>query len=209
MKIPAPFVLLALAFATFSPVQVRAQAPAAAAEAAAQVEVTGVKFNSARFGGDVWLESEIDLMAKPGGRAGPGFVDRVRVTLSLGLEASDEKGAKRLVFYRANAEMIALEGGTKSTVRFFLPPEVVRRDRLRNDVKYYAVEIEAGGQPQTPTKPSVSSDFTSAEMVRNFLSKVTSESGQNEGILVPQHLSPFANDSQRRAPSVFRREAQR
>lgn len=187
-----------------------AQPAPPAAESVAQVDVAAVKFNAARGGGDSWLETEIDLNVKPGGRSVSGqFVDRVRVTLSLGVEATDEKGAKRLVFYRSSMETIALEGGAKSTVRFYLPPEVVRRDKLRADAKYYVVELEVNGQPQPPAKASVANDFTNIEMVKNFLTKVGAESGANEGVLIPQHLSPFAFDSQRRAPSVYRRESQR
>jgi hypothetical protein len=45
--------------------------------------------------------------------------------------------------------------------------------------------------------------------VKNFRDKAGSEAAINEGLLVPQHLTPFAQDPQRRAPTVFRREAQR
>ncbi len=177
---------------------------------AAQVEVAAVKFGAVRFNGENWFEAEVEVNVKPGGKAVSGqFVDRVRATLSLALEALDDRGAKRMTFYRSSVEAISLEGGTKSVFRFYLPPEVLRRDKLRLDVKYYAVELEAGGQPQPPARGSASSDFTSPESMRNFLAKVASESGQNEGVLTPQHLSPFALDSQRRAPSVFRREGQR
>lgn len=210
MKIPTAFALLALGLVSVSSIQVSAQpAPAAPAEGAAQVVVSGVKFGGARFGGDSWFEADVEVEVRPGGRAVSGqFVDRVRATLSLGLEASDEKGQKRMVFHRASAEAVTLEGG-KSNFRFYLPPEVVRRDKLRPDVKYYAVELEAAGQPQAPVKASASSDFTSAESIKNFLSKVGAEAGPNEGVMVPQYLSPFAFDSQRRAPSFLRRESQR
>lgn len=210
MKLPVSLALLSLALVSVTPLQIFAQpAPAATAEAAALVEVAAVKFGGARFGGDSWLEAEVEVNVRPGGRAVSGqFVDRVRLTLSLGAEATDDKGAKRMVFHRSSAEAITLEGG-KAFFRFYLPPEVVRRDKLRPDVKYYAVEIEAGGQVQPPVKASASNDFTSAESIKNFLSKVGAESGPNEGVLVPQYLTPFAFDTQRRSPSFVRRESQR
>jgi hypothetical protein len=212
MKIPAAFALLFLTLVSAAPLPLTAQTPsAAAAEAGAQVAVSSpVKFSGARFGGDNWLEAEVEVEARPGGRAASGqFVDKVRVTLSLGMEAADDKGAKRLVFHRSSAEAITLEGGTKAFFRFYIPPEIVRRDKLRPDVKFYVVEIEAGGQPQPPAKASASNDFTSMESIRNFLAKVSAEAGQNEGVMIPQYLSPFALDSQRRAPSFVRREALR
>jgi hypothetical protein len=205
-------VFLPLAVVSVASLPLNAQpAPAAApAEAIALAEVTAVKFAGARWGSDNWFEAEIEVTAKPGGRAVSGqFVDRVRVTLSLGVEASDEKGTKKMTFYRSSVEAITLEGGGKSTFRFYLPPEVVSRDKLRPDVKYYVVELEAGGQAQPAGRANASTDFKSAESVKNFLSKVSAEAGPNEGILMPQHLSPFAYDSQRRAPSVLRREGQR
>lgn len=206
MKIFA--LLFAFAFTVISPVHAQ-PAPQAQGDAA-QVEVVAVKFGAARINGENWFEAEVEVNVRPGGRSLSGqFVDRVRATLSLAMEAQDDKGAKRMTFYRSSVEAISLEGGAKSVFRFYLPPEVVRRDKLRPDVKYYAVELEVGGQPQPPSRGSASTDFTSPDSIRNFLSKAASESGQNEGILTPQHLSPFALDSQRRAPSVFRREGQR
>lgn len=212
MKIPSILVLLPLATVSVVSLPLIAQpAPATApAEAVALAEVTAVNFGGARWGSDNWFEAEVDVTAKPGGRAVSGqFVDRVRVTLNLSIESLDDKGAKRMSFYRSSVEAITLEGGGKSTFRFYIPPEVVSRDKLKPDVKYYSVELEAGGKVQPPSRASASNDFKSADSLRNFHSKVTSEAGPNEGILVPQHLSPFAYDSQRRAPSVLRREGQR
>lgn len=208
MKLFPFFFAFAAILTVVSPITAQ-PAPPAQGEAA-QVEVAAVKFGAARFNGENWFEAEVEVNVKPGGRAISGqFVDRVRATLNLALEALDDKGAKRLTFYRSSVEAISLEGGAKSVFRFYLPPEIVRRDKLRPDVKYYVVELEVGGQPQPPARGSASTDFTSPDSIRNFLSKASSESGQNEGVLTPQHLSPFALDSQRRAPSVFRREGQR
>lgn len=212
MKIPSILVLLPLVTVSVVSLPLIAQpAPAAApAEAVALAEVTAVNFGAARWGSDNWFEAEVDVVAKPGGRAVSGqFVDKVRVTLSIGIEAVDDKGAKKINFYRSSAEAITLEGGGKSTFRFYIPPEVVGRDKLKANVKYYAVELEAGGKPQAPTRANASTDFQSADSVRVFLSRVAAESGPNDGVLVPQHLSPFAYDSQRRSPSVLRREGQR
>jgi hypothetical protein len=174
-----------------------------------QLAVAGVKFGWARADGDNWLEAEVELEVRPGGKAVAGeFVDRVRTTLFLACEATNAKGEARTVFYRSSCEAITLEGG-KAQIRFYLPPEVVRRDKLRADVKYYAVDLEAGGEPQPPARGAISPELKSADRVKNFRDKAGSEAAINEGLLVPQHLTPFAQDPQRRAPTVFRREAQR
>jgi hypothetical protein len=213
MKRSVPLAMLSLAIVSAASLQTFAQpAPAAASEAAAApvlVDVASVKSSAVRVNGDTWHEFEIVLDVRPGGRPVSGqFVDRVRVTLNLGVEAVGEKGAKTLMFYRSSQEAISLEGG-RQTVRFYLPSEVVARDKLRPEPAFRVVELEVGGQPVPPSKAQVSDEFKNLDMVKNFLGKVSSEGAANEGILVPQHLSPFAFDSQRRAPSVIRRESQR
>lgn len=212
MKIPSILVLLALATVSIASIPMNAQpAPAAAADATV-VEVNSVKFNSVRWGPDSWLEAEVELSAKPGGRSVSGeYVERVRVTFNLGLDLGSEGGAKKRAFYRSSVEAVALEGGTRSVLRFYLPPEIVKRDRISSgdSGKHYVVEVEAGGKVMPPARGSVSSAIKSEESLRNFINLVASEGGQNEGVLVPQHLSPFAQDSQRRSPSVIRRDGLR
>lgn len=212
---PSPMknILVAFALASFvsvGSIQSFAQAPAAAEQAAAgQVEVGGIKFGAARFGSDSWMETEITLEVKPGGRAVANqFVNDVRVTLNLAFEAPDAAGGPPKIFYRGSATFISMEGG-RHAVRFYLPPEVVKRDRLRAPVKFYSVEIEAAGTAQTPGRASVASVFTSAASVQNFQSTVASESRANEGVLMPQHLTPFYFESSLRTPTAVRRESQR
>lgn len=174
-----------------------------------QVEVASVKFGAARFAGDNWFEADVELDVKPGGKPVSGeFVNKVRVTLTLGCDALDSKGAKRRDFYRSSAEMITVEGG-KANVRFYLPPELVKRDKLKIPVDFYVVELEAAGELQAPRKENASPKFVSADSVKNFMGLATSESGINEGLLMPQYLTPFAFDPQRRSPSFLRRELQR
>ncbi len=204
-----PFFIAALAILVFGiPLHSYCQ-PAPPPGPVPQVAVAGVKFGWARADGDNWLEAEVELEVRPGGKAVAGeFVDRVRTTLVLACEATNAKGEARTVFYRSICEAITLEGG-KALIRFYLPPEVVKRDKLRADVKYYAVDLEAGGDPQPPARGAISPELKSADRVKNFRDKAGSEAANNEGLLVPQHLTPFAHDPQRRAPTVFRREAQR
>jgi hypothetical protein len=216
MKIPSILVLLPLLALTSAPLTVSGQStpppPAASAEGGDHVEITGVKFAAARSPlGDTWLETEVEVTARPGGRAVMGeFVDNVRVILNLGFEIGDG-GSKKWAFYRANVEAVTLEGGVKSVFRFYLPPEVVKRDRLPSgdSGKHYVIEFEVGGRPIPPMKGSASAKFASEELRRVLLGKVAAEGTRNEGVLVPQHLSPFALDSQRRSPSIVRRDGAR
>ncbi len=180
-----------------------------ASVAVVEAEVSAVKFSAARFGSDAWFEADVEVEAKPGGKLVAGqFVNRVRVTLSVGMEGTDEKGAKTINFYRATAEALTLEGG-KSNFRFYFPPEIVKRDKLRTPVTYYAAEVEVAGKAQEPAKTSFSNAITSAASLQNFISKAAAESVANDGLLIPQFLTPFAADTQRRAPTFARKEALR
>lgn len=216
MKISTILVLLPLLALASAPMTVSAQSspvPAAgSAEGGDHIEVTGVKFAAARSSlGDTWQEVEVDVVARPGGRAVMGeFVDNVRVILSIGYESGDG-AAKKWSFYRASAEAVGLEGGAKSVFRFYLPPEVLKRDRVPSGDagKQFVVEFEVGGRPTPPMRGSASAKATNEDARRNFLSKVAAEGARNEGVLVPQHLSPFALDSQRRSPSIVRRDGSR
>ncbi|MBC8008729.1 MAG: hypothetical protein H7067_01370 [Burkholderiales bacterium] len=178
---------------------------------AVQIEVASVKFGSARAdgGGDYWMESIIELNVKPGGRQVSGeFLNRVRVTLNLGCTLGGAGAEKTYSFYKASGEMIAVEGG-KAFVRFYLPPEVVKRDKLRGDPEFYLVELEVAGESQKITLNNTSKGINAAETLASFKGKISSEAAANEGVLMPQYLTPFASDSRRPSPTFLRREAQR
>ena len=215
MKISSILVFSPLLALAAAPMPAQAQ-PASVINGSAEqvdlIEVTEVKFLGAKIlSGDTWLEMSVEVAAKPGGRSISGeFVDKVRVTLNLGLE-SGEGAAKKWAFYRSSAEAVSLEGGAKAIFRFYLPPEVLKRDRvsLGEANKLYVVELEAAGKPVQTSRAGVSAKITSEDARRVFLSRVVAEGSRNEGVLVPQYLSPFAHDAQRRAPSVVRRDGQR
>jgi hypothetical protein len=210
MKNPLLSSLLAACLAvSLFPIHSAAQsgpAPAPVVEA----EVGAVKFSSVKFGSDTWLEADVEIEAKPGGKLVAGqFVDRVRVIITIGMDSTDEKTGKPVrLFYRSAAEALTLEGG-KSDFRFYFPPEIVKRDKLRTPLNYYAVELEVAGKAQAASKASYSSTITSAASLQNFISKAANESVVNEGLLIPQFLTPFSIDAQKRAPAFSRKEAQR
>ena len=172
----------------------------------AEVEVTALKFNAIHQSNSqsVWYESDIELTARPAPENGK-FTGRVKVTLNVGIEASLPGGKKQINIYRASAELIALEAG-KSSVRFYLPPEIVKRDMVR-EAKYYFVELSLGGKPLPQTKTSVSfATLGSPAVLESFRSKVASDAAANDGMLLPQYLTPYMFDSSRPTPSFVRTE---
>lgn len=186
------------------PLSVQAQSAAPV-----EVEVSGVKFNYLRQPNSTsaWQEAEIELAAKPAG-AGKKFVNRVKVTFSMAVEPTAPGSAKTLDFYRSSAEIITLESG-RSFVRFYLPPDVVKRDGLRGDPKGWLVELSVGGTALPHARASGSTTITDRTALESFKSKVTSEAAVNEGVMMPQYLTPYAFDSSRPAPAFLRNEGSR
>jgi hypothetical protein len=183
---------------------------------AQEVEVTSVKFANVRVpanlsssggGPGTWLEADIALSVKPPAGSPGQMVSRVRVTLIVGFELPALAGGeRRLEHFRAEAECVALEAG-RADVRFYLPPEVVKRDQLHGDPKYWGVEITAGGKAMTAARTAYSTTLATPDARKNFQTRASQLAAPNDGILQPQFLTPFAHEYPRATPSFVRRES--
>lgn len=175
---------------------------------AQQVEVTSfrcVNLRAPNGSTGNWYEAAVALNAKTASGAPGQMVPRVRVTLTLGFELPALAGGdRRLEYYRAEAECVALETG-RSEVRFYLPPEVVKRDQLHADPKYWGVEIAVDGRQITPGRNNYSASLPGAEQRKNFQKKATAAAAATDGILLPQYLTPFVNEYPRATPSFVRK----
>ena len=149
-----------------------------------------------------WFEADVEIEVRsPGGRT--TFADRVKITLGLGIKSLD--GTYR--FYQSEAEAISLEVGP-AHFRFYLPPEIVRRDGLRPDVEFWRAEISAAGEAQPSSPRSHSPSLREAEHRENFQSKLAAEAPVRDGELLPQHLTPFAAQYRGATPSMLRKSRQ-
>lgn len=178
------------------------------------VEVAGVKFNPVRAGSGTWYETEVEIQARPGIAVdNKQFINRVKVTLNLGIFSVKAPAGSKVpdAYYRASAEAIAIEAtGGRSVFRFYLPPEIVKRDQITGDQKFYLIELFVDGKPLPLTKNHVpAATFSKPEIVESFRAKVTGEAGANDGILLPQYLTPFANAGSPPPPSFIRVESTR
>jgi hypothetical protein len=152
------------------------------------------------------LEAEIALNVKPPPGTPGQMVSRVRVSLLMGFELPALAGGeRRLEHFRAEAECVALEAG-RADVRFYLPPEIVKRDGLHGDPKYWGVEIAVAGRPIPAARGAYSATLPGAEQRKNFQSKGGQGAVANDGILLPQYLTPFVNQNSRNTPSFVRKE---
>jgi hypothetical protein len=178
--------------------------------AAEEVEVASVKFAAVRApnsAGGPWLETTVALEARPAAGAPGRMTGRVRVLLTLGFELPGAAGGgRRTEYYAAEAECVALEAG-RTEVRFYLPPELVKRDQLHGDPKAWSVEVTVGGRPQAPARSSASAALSEQpDARREFLARAGAGAAGNAGLLVPQYLTPFAGEYSRTTPSFVRRE---
>ncbi|HEY9250849.1 MAG TPA: hypothetical protein VIO38_17030 [Rariglobus sp.] len=175
------------------------------------IEVSNVKFNSVRSGSGAWYETEVELQPRPGVAAdNRQFINRVKVTLNLGIFSVKAPAGSRVpdTYYRASAEAVAVEStGGKSVFRFYLPPEIVKRDQITGDQKFYLIELFVDGKalPLTRNHFPIAS-LPKPEFVESFRSKVASEAGANDGVLLPQYLTPFAYAGSPPSPSFIRIE---
>ena len=177
--------------------------------AAQEVDVSSVKFANLRAPNGAtgnWLEADIALNVKPAPGSPGQMVSRVRVTLTLGCELPAVAGGERRTeYYRADAECVALEPG-RADVRFYLPAELVKRDQLHGDPKFWQVDVTAGGRAQTPGRASAAPALANADARKSFQSRATTGAAPNDGLLLPQFLTPFANEYPHATPSFVRRE---
>jgi hypothetical protein len=175
-----------------------------------EVEVSAVKFANLRAphgSSGNWYEATIALDVRPVPSTSGRMVARVRVTLTLGFELpAPPGGERRMEFYRAEAECVALETG-RSDVRCYLPPELVKRDQLHGDPKYWGVELAAAGRAIPAGRGSYASSLPAAEARKSFQTRAAAGAEINEGLLQPQFLTPFALEYARATPSFVRRES--
>jgi hypothetical protein len=203
LKRPAWVVASAMAFLfCFSVVTPRADAQSGGE--LPEVDVTTVSFRNVQpdNGGEGWLEAVVELNV--GGTPGAGVyarnVDRVRVTLSISIKTRDND----FDFFRATAEAVSLRAG-RASVRFYLPPEIVRREQINGTPHAYLVELAAKGRPLPAGSGNASSVLQSAEVISSFKDRVVRAAPLNDGILVPQYDSPFEHSYGNDTPSFVRR----
>lgn len=134
------------------------------------------------------------------------MVSRVKVALLVAFELpAPAGGERRLDFYRAETECVALEPG-RSDVRFYFPPELVKRDQLHGDPKYWGVELAVGGKVVPAGRGAYAATLTAMDARQNFQQRGGKAAAANDGLLQPQYLTPFANEYPRATPSFVRRD---
>ena len=78
---------------------------------------------------------------------------------------------------------------------------------LHGDPKYWGVEITVAGRAVPASRTAYATTLPGAEQRKNFQTRGTQAAAVNEGILLPQFLTPFMNEYPRATSSFVRRDA--
>lgn len=171
----------------------------------AGVEVHAVRFSLVRApgGGDPWYEAavELDVRGNPSATGlAARYVDRVQVNLALGVRRRDGE----FDFYRSSAETVTMETG-RAMVRFYLPPEITKREQLSGEPYAFAVDLAVATRPLPGGPAAVSTLLRTPDALRSFRDRVTRAAPQNDGVLLPQFETPFTALYAGDTPSFVRR----
>jgi hypothetical protein len=157
-----------------------------------EIEVAQVRFETVRGPqGASWYVAAIELGIKPGPANSSRHVSRVQVGLIVAFEATVGL-ERRWEVYQAEATAVALPQG-RAVLRFYLPPEIVQRDRLAGEPRYYLIDLGVAGRSLALRRAQVSSNLPNPEAVARFRERAAASLERNRGILRPQALTPFAH----------------
>jgi hypothetical protein len=195
-------------------------AQATKAEGAASkspVVVRSVHFDPVKIGGQKheWIRMQVELQAnfnpetkasaddKAGKKAAnKQWVDKIKVTATEIFKPLSAKDATEFSYYRASATVLTMEVNSTRSLYFYLPGDIVKRDRLKMQPDYYYVQLEVGGTevPLFNEAGRLSPDMQAA-VHKQFVNKQAFDGARdladrgvaaNAGMLRPQYLVPYA-----------------
>ncbi len=152
-----------------------------------------------------WLECSLQLEVRRDSsdrnRRNPDFIDGLVVNLMIGIEVEGRSGNQdRFDFYEAEAALVSLPEG-RHAVRFYLPPEIVERDRIGQEAHSYLIRLS---REDRTLHEVVSRELERSNVRESFLTRVDSDAPKNDGILLAQPNTPFVLAYPNDTPS-FRR----
>jgi hypothetical protein len=175
------------------------------------------QFELVKIGGQKngWIRMQVELQAnfnpetkvavedKAGKRpANKQWVDKVKVTVTQIYTPLGAANSTEYSYYRASATVLTLEVGSPRSVYFYLPGDIVKRDRLKMHPDFFYIQLEVGGNeiPIHNEAGRVNPDMLSA-VHKQFITKAQFELARdqadrgvsaNAGMLRPQFLVPYA-----------------
>ncbi|MBD5780586.1 hypothetical protein IEN85_13880 [Pelagicoccus sp. NFK12] len=158
---------------------------------ASEVEIVRVDFDLEQQDGarDPWYAISVVLSVAEGERGAEGnprFADDITVSLALATEVNRGSG-RAYEFYAAKADYPSLEVG-QHVARFYLPPEIVKRDRVRGEPFAYEIELLSREGLKFAL---VSPNLERPGALQSFRSKVAAGAAGSSELRL-QHQTPFA-----------------
>lgn len=221
---PLPVCLAAVACALVAPtLSAQVAPPAAPGSPTAEhcVAVKEVKFVQAKFSGPyAWnrVEVVVDPRANPDPKApNKRWIDKVKVTVTIGYKGEKSKTAEDWNYYRASATILTIEQNAPRSVFFYLPGDVVKRDMLRKEPDVYYVDVEVAGTAQAvfDARGALLADQKAA-VSKELLKKADYDGCKGfadrgvlntAGILRPQYLVGFYDKEWQFSPEFVREDA--
>lgn len=184
------------------------------------VVVRSVHFDPAKIGNqkNEWIRMQVELQAnfnpeakltaeekadKAGKKAAnKQWVDKIKVTVTQIYKPLSVKDAAEFSYYRASATVLTMEVGSPRSVYFYLPGDIVKRDRLKLQPDYYYVQLEVGGTevPLFSEAGRITPDMLAA-VHKQFVNKKDFDGARdladrgvaaNAGMLRPQYMVPYS-----------------
>jgi hypothetical protein len=157
------------------------------------VEVQNVTFRGIA---NDWVQVEVQLLVGENTSEGArdrNYIQNVGVELLLAYQR--DGGDANFDYYASEVEIVAMERGDRPNVYFFLAGPIVKRDRLpRGEPFAYLVNLTVNGADIPMGTRAVSSRIRGNEAAINSLRQnARSESGLNEGILMPSFFAPLGD----------------
>ena len=206
-----------LAFCLSVPLVIAQATRADGSSGKSPVSVRSIHFDPVKIGGQKndWIRMQVELQAnfnpetlvsaeeKAGKRAAnKQWVDKVKVTVTEIFKPLGAKEATDFSYYRASATVLTLEVGSPRSIYFYLPGDIVKRDRLKMQPDYFYVQLDVGGTevPLFNEAGRLNPDMLQA-VHKQISTKVLFDGAReqadrganaNTGMLRPQFLVPYA-----------------
>jgi hypothetical protein len=138
-----------------------------------------------------FLEGALVLQAnRPADKAGSGRYLHRNVEVVLWLAFQRQGAPEGLDFYQSKAVLAGLLERSERTLYFYLPPEIVDADRLREPFAWL-VDIKISGRPLPMARDRVSSSLADPARVDNFRRMAERAVERTAGVLMNFPESPF------------------
>lgn len=181
------------------------------------VSVRSVHFDPVKIGGQKhdWIRMQVELQAnfnpetklaaedKAGKKAAnKQWVDKIKVTVTQIFKPLSAKDATEFSYYRSSATVLTMEIGSPRSVYFYLPGDIVKRDRLKMQPDFFYVQVDVAGTevPLFNEAGRLNPDMLAA-VHKQIASKKEFDGARdladrgvnlNAGVLRPHFLVPFA-----------------